>query len=469
MRDKPRRLLMASYFFPRGGSAHAARDISGELERQGFDVTIVSGSRSDGGEHSLAEAFYDGHDVRGVDFTLTCADAFPAGFDPGPGGAPMQGSYEEREGAEDPVMASLDDTTFELHVAAWMRELRRAGAADADCFYLHHLTPVNEAAQRAYPEVPVIGHIHGSELLMLERIAGFQAGGAQESWPHAERWVERICEWAERCSRIVVNSEHGLKRAARLLDLDPARFDLVPNGVNRSFAPRKIDRRAHWRHHLAEQPQGWRPGEAPGSVRYTEADLDALTGTVLLCTGRFTDVKRIPLLIEAYADARERFLGPASLVLLGGFPGEWEGEHPLETIERLAVPGVFLAGWHAHGELPDFFAASDLLVHASVLEQFGLVIVEAMACEVPAIAVDRGGPATIIDAGETGWLVEPDDRIGLADAMVAAVNDPAGRCERGRRARAEVLENYTWEMVGEQLAEIADAALRPAPEPAGSA
>src|ERR1044072_8934765 len=206
MRDKPRRLLMASYFFPRGGSAHAARDISGELERQGFDVTLLSGSRSDAGEHSLAEAFFDGRDVRSVDFTASLTETFPAGFDPGPGGAPMQGSYEERAGAEDPVMASLDDATFELHVAAWARELRRSGAADADFLYLHHLTPVNEAAHRAYPGVPVIGHIHGSELLMLERIAGALTGDGHAVWPYADRWVERICGWAAQCARIVVNS-----------------------------------------------------------------------------------------------------------------------------------------------------------------------------------------------------------------------------------------------------------------------
>ena len=41
----------------------------------------------------------------------------------------------------------------------------------------------------------------------------------------------------------------------------------------------------------------------------------------------------------------------------------------------------------------------------SVREQFGQVIVEAMACGIPAIAVDAYGPAEIIDHGETGWLV----------------------------------------------------------------
>ncbi len=36
--------------------------------------------------------------------------------------------------------------------------------------HLHHLTPLNEAAARVAPDVPVVGHLHGTELLMLEAI-----------------------------------------------------------------------------------------------------------------------------------------------------------------------------------------------------------------------------------------------------------------------------------------------------------
>jgi len=60
---------------------------------------------------------------------------------------------------------------------------------------------------------------------------------------------------------------------------------------------------------------------------------------------------------------------------------------------------------HHHEELPLLLNASDALVHASVAEQFGQVLVGAMACGLPVIAV----PATIVDDPETGWLVEPDD------------------------------------------------------------
>ncbi|MGB2852561.1 MAG: glycosyltransferase family 4 protein [Solirubrobacterales bacterium] len=441
-------LLSALYFYPRGGSAHAARAISAELGRNGFDVTLLAGSRTDLGSHADATRFFDRAGLVPVDFTDALASACPVRHDGGPGTAPMQGSYEERPGADDPVFAAIDDDTYELHVAAWARELRGAGADDADLLYLHHLTPLNEAASRFFGETPVIGHIHGSELLMLERIVA----GAPASWVHAERWAARLHDWAGACDRLIVNSPEGLKRAARVLDLDPERFVLIPNGFDPGFAPAEIDRRAHWTEHLVARPQGWRPGDAPGSVTYTNAEIEVLEGaTTLLYCGRFTEVKRLPCLLEAYADALPDFLLPTALVLLGGFPGEWEGEHPLETIGRLGLEDVFLAGWHAQSALPEFLAAADVMVHPSVREQFGQALVEAMACGVPPIAVDRGGPSTIVDAGRTGWLVEPDDRAALAAAMLEAVNDPAECRARGKSAREDALRRYTWGQIGASL------------------
>jgi glycosyltransferase involved in cell wall biosynthesis len=449
----PNKILMGIYFYPRGGSAHVCRATAREFERNDFEVTVLSGSRSDLGEHALAGSFYSGLDLRTVDFTPALRSPDTLRFSGPAETAPMHGSYEDRPGAEDPILASFDDDAYELQVDAWIQELHSAGAAEADLLYLHHLTPLNEAATRAFPEIPVFGHIHGTELLMLERIAA----GAPSGWSHAEIWAERICDWAAACERIVVSNQKGLKRAAATLDLDPERFVCAPNGFDPNFVPREIDRRAHWRRHLVENPQGWQPGSPPGSVGYEEADLEALVeGTVLLYVGRFTEVKRLPLLIEAFARARPRFGEPAALVLVGGHAGEWEGEHPLDAIERLGCRDVFLAGWHSHDDLPDFLRAGDLLVHASVHEQFGQVLVEAMACELPVIAVDRGGPAEIVNDPDTGWLVSPDDVDGLAAAMVEAVNDGDDRRLRGRRARGEVVDRYAWQQIGLELTEAVD-------------
>lgn len=442
-----RSVVVGLYFYPRGGSAHATRAIAKQLERNDFGVRVLSGSRTDLGHHADAESFFAGADLRAVDFTPALSSADPVRFRSGPGTAPMHGSYEDRPGAEDVVLAALDDESFELHVEAWSRELVAAGAPDADVLYLSHLTPLSEAALRCAPQVPIVGHIHGSELLMLERMADGDPG-----WPHASEWLRRMCSWADACERVVVNSPEGLTRAADLLSLDPERFVLIPNGFDAGFAPVEVDRRRHWRRHLVDDPRGWAPGEPEGSVRYDESGLAALRGTTLVYSGRFTEVKRLPLLIEAFALAGSRFDGAAALVLAGGYPGEWEGEHPLAAIERTGAENVFLAGWHDHEDLPAFLNASDVLVLPSVREQFGQVVVEAMACGLPAIAVDRAGPASILDHGETGWLIEPDDCEALAAAMVEVVNDPEERRRRGELAREEALSKYSWREIGETIA-----------------
>lgn len=450
MRSEAPRALIGFYFYPRGGSAHACYAIATELARHDVEITLLAGSRSDTGGRGSARQFFRDCEVRPVDFTPALRSGDPLGFEATPGTAPMHASYEDRRDAEDPVFATLGEDAFERQVDAWGAELARAGAIEADVLYLHHLTPLNEGAARVAADTPVIGHVHGSELLMLERIAE----GPPAHWDEADRWAERLRHWAARCAQIVVNSPSGRKRASALLDLDPGRFTLVPNGFNRAFAPRPIDRAAHWRHALVDDPQGWGPGADPGSVGYESADLEALGGATLLSIGRFTEVKRVPLLIEAFANARSRFDGRAALVLLGGYPGEWEGEHPLQAIERTGAEDVFLAGWHPHSALPDFLNSSDLLVHPSVNEQFGQVLVEAMACGLPAIAVERGGPASIIDHGKTGWLIPPDDREALEGALIEAVNDRVARRRMGSAAREEAVESYAWSRIGERLADL---------------
>src|SRR4051812_8555193 len=442
---------MALAFFPRGGSAHVARNLATALGGAGWDVTVLSGSVARPGEPGGAREFYAGLDVRPLDFTRALAAPDPMRADP-----PMHPSYEDRPGAPDRVFAALDHDAFERQVTPWCRALEAVGAANADVLHLHHLTPINEAAARVAPGVPVVGHLHGTELLMLEAIED----GAP--WPHGAAWAERMRAWAARCRRLIVLSDTQVGRARQLLGIDPERCVQVSNGFDPElFRPRPVDKAAHWRRHLVDAPQGWRAGEEAGSVGYRGADVEAFAdGPVLLYVGRFTAVKRVGLLIEAYAQARTRFERPAPLVLVGGYPGEWEGEHPADAIARTGAEGVFLAGWHGHDELPGFLNASDVVVLPSVREQFGQVLVEGMACGLPAIAVDAYGPGEIVADGDTGWLVEPDDVRGLTAALVEAVNRPQERRRRGERAREVALERYSWPALAEKVAAVYASALK---------
>ncbi len=451
------RVLMALQFFPRGGSAHVARNLARHLPEAGWDATVVSGSLSIPGRPGDALAFYTGVDVRPFDMTAALEAE-----DPMLAERPLHPSYEDRPGAQDRVFASLDDATFEHHAHAWARALAGAGAQEADVLHLHHLTPIHAAAALAAPGVPIVGHLHGTELLMLDAIVADPG-----RWAHGEAWAERMREWAAGCRRLIVLSASQVERAERLLGVDPARCVRVANGFDpETFRPRHVDHVAHWRRHLVEAPQGWAPGEEAGSVRYGEADLAAFGDDrgetpVLLYVGRYTEVKRLPLLIEAYAEALGRFDRRAPLVLVGGFPGEWEGEHPLDAVRRTGARDVFLAGWHDHEQLPDFLAASDIVVLPSVREQFGQVLVEGGACGLPAIAVDAYGPAEIVADGETGRLVPPDDREALAAALVEAVNGPVERRRRGERAAADAHAKYAWPALAAQVAEVYAVSSRP--------
>ena len=105
------RVLIANYFFPRGGSAHATRAQVRELRRQGVEVTLVTGSRSDRGDDTDAREFYVGLDPVAVDFAPALRTPQPLRFHGGAGTAPIHGSFEDRPGAADAVLASVQAAT----------------------------------------------------------------------------------------------------------------------------------------------------------------------------------------------------------------------------------------------------------------------------------------------------------------------------------------------------------------------
>jgi glycosyltransferase involved in cell wall biosynthesis len=425
---KPLRVVSATLFSPRGGSAFVARALARCLRAEGVEITHVSGSRSDlEGDAGDARAFYGDLDLRTVDFAAALASDDPMAFAGGPGEAPMHPSYEDRPGQADRVFAALDDLACRRQVAAWARALEAAGAADADVLHLHHLTPLNAAAAKVAPDVPVVGHLHGTELLMLEEIAD----GAD--WPHAAAWAERLRGWAAACARLIV-APGNRERAVELLGVPPERCVALPNGFDpKVFRRRDVDRDAVWERELGVVPPG----------------------PVVLYVGRFTAVKRLPLLIEAFAALRgAATVPPPTLILVGGHPGEWEGEHPRDTAARLGADDVLLTGWRTQDALPELLCAADVLALTSRRESFGQVLVEAMACGLPPVATASHGPALIVRDGETGWLVPVDDRPALTTALSAALADPAERDRRGAAAARDAAERFSWPAIAGHVADV---------------
>jgi glycosyltransferase involved in cell wall biosynthesis len=451
--------LQGLMFFPRGGSAQVVRYLSRAIARDGrVRPRVVAGSLGPPGAPGDARAFFAGLDLVTVDY-----DAAVGAPDPLAASPPMHPSYEDRPGAPDRIMASLDAAAAEHLTGEWRRILAAPGVLDdVAVAHLHHLTPLHEALAALRPELPVVTHLHGTELLML---AAIEAGAP---WAHGLAWAERMRRWAAASARVVVGSEPARTEAAAALGLAADAIEVVPNGVDLKLfdghrAP-PAERAAFWRRRLCEEPGGWSPTDRrPGAVAYAPeqiAPLEDPDATVALFVGRFTEVKRIPSLIRAHARAREALGRPLPLVLWGGAPGEWEGPHPLEV--AAASPWgreVFLAGWSAHEELPAALAAADVLAVPSAGERFGLVYVEAMAMGVPPIAGDAGAPPSFIDAdpdspGRAGWLVPPGDEAALASALVEAARDPAERALRGANGRRLARERFGWPGIARRVVEI---------------
>jgi glycosyltransferase involved in cell wall biosynthesis len=441
-----RRVVSSLFFFPRGGSAQVARALCQRLASVGWQTTLVAGSLGRPGEATNAATFFAGIDVRPVEYAPAAADTSPVAV-------PFQPSYEDRPGAPDRVFAAVGDDVFELLVAAWSKALAGAGAADADLLHLHHLTPANEAALRSFPAVPVVGQLHGTELAMLRAIEA----GPPASWEHALAWAARLRRWARVCAGLIVPPGAELE-VGSLLGVAPDRIVGLPSGVELElFRPRPLaagERLSFWSDWLVEHPQGWDESGRPGTVRYQPHELWPFeqAETIFLFVGRFTAVKRLPLLLAAHQRAQQRLRAPVPLVLVGGHPSEWEGKHPQALVRELGDEQAFLAGWHDHEQLPQAMNAADLLVLPSVAEAFGLVLVEAMACGLPVIAANAHGPSEIVKP-DTGWLVPPDDQTALADALVAAANDPGERRRRGSRASAHVRRHYSWQRIAHRVAQ----------------
>ena len=246
---------------------------------------------------------------------------------------------------------------------------------------------------------------------------------------------------------------------ARLLGVSLERVQALPRGVELEFFERRAlgrrERLLHWRRWLVEEPLGWDESGTPGTVAYREADLWPFreAESILVYVGRYTAVKRLPLLVGAHAQALEQLGRPLPLVLVNGHPGEWEGQHPLAVARALGNEQAFLAGWRPHELLPRALNAADLLVLPSVAEAFGLVLVEAMACGLPVVAAEAHGPSEIVAAG-TGWLVPPDDEDALADALVTAASDAEERRRRGARAYRHSHTHYRWPVIAARIAAL---------------
>jgi len=160
---------------------------------------------------------------------------------------------------------------------------------------------------------------------------------------------------------------------------------------------------------------------------------------IVSCVANVLPRKGQDILVGALPRVRE-IVGDVRLVLIGRFDDAGYAQRLEQLASELGVRDhVALLGYREK-PLP-FVARSDVFALASRSEGFGMAMVEAMACGVPVVSADcPGGPAYVLDGGQAGLLVRPDDRAAMAEAISRVLREPdlAGRLAERGRARAEM-------------------------------
>jgi glycogen(starch) synthase len=179
-------------------------------------------------------------------------------------------------------------------------------------------------------------------------------------------------------------------------------------------------------------------------------DFYNITDRIVLFVGRLASNKGLEHLMDAMPQIISQFKD-TTLVLIG----EDEGERKMleERAERLGIKNrVVFTGYITDDELfKSAYSACDVFVLPSEYEAFGLVLLEAMACEKPCVATNVGGVPEVIEKGETGALVEYGKSDQLANAIIDLLGDDSKRKNMGKSGRERVKANFTWPKIVDQL------------------
>ncbi len=164
-----------------------------------------------------------------------------------------------------------------------------------------------------------------------------------------------------------------------------------------------------------------------------------LPSRYFLYVGRLVKDKGVFDLIEAYAQLEGEIRSNVGLVFAG------TGSDSRKLVERAGriSPGVIqFSGFVHREELPKIYAFADALIFPTHSDPWGLVVNEAMACDVPVILTNVAGCASdLVQDGENGFVIPPHDVAQLARAMARLAKDSAIRSEMGRMSGERIEAN----------------------------
>jgi len=231
---------------------------------------------------------------------------------------------------------------------------------------------------------------------------------------------------ARRADAVVAVSEAVRQRFSEQAHLDPARIDVIHNGIDLEpyeHLPERDVARAHL---------GW-PAERP-----------VVTIVGVLRPGKAHDVllRAVPAVKSAFPEV--------SVKIVGG------GELAPAVMETVASLGDTVEILGARSDVPEILAATDVVVQASHSEGLPTVMMEAGAAGRPVVATDVGGTRDIVVHDETGLLVARGDSEGLARGIVQLLGGPCAAGEMGRRARERIFTTFSLRAQAETTAALYD-------------
>jgi len=218
---------------------------------------------------------------------------------------------------------------------------------------------------------------------------------------------------------IICNAAY--QRYIRTKAVPASKLQMVPNGVDTDkFAPSDVIRER------------------------VRKDLNLRDSFVWLAVGRLVEQKDYANLFSALTRVPE---GNWRLLIAGNGPMETNLK---KLVDELALTDrVRFIGIRAN--IADLFKASDGYVMSSSFEGLSMALLEAAATGLAAVVTDVGGNRDLVLDGQTGYVVPPGNPHALARAITRVMDLPdAERRELGSVARRHCVENYRFEMVGEQ-------------------
>jgi len=125
-----------------------------------------------------------------------------------------------------------------------------------------------------------------------------------------------------------------------------------------------------------------------------------------------------------------------------------------EDINKLSIKTNFLGRLNDDYSLALCYSAADIFVGPSLEEAFGMAYSEAMACSTPCVAFDYSGPKDIVNHKQNGYLAEYKSVDDLAQGIYWMLEDKKRLIDMGKKARQKVLNNYTYDIVGNRYLKL---------------